>query len=58
MAQGTRPLFAERTVCNECKMNVAIFLDTAPCGLYVDLRFGGPYHLHLQGLKSAEADSA
>jgi hypothetical protein len=32
---------------------VAIFKDTASYGLYVKRRFGGTYHLHLQGRKSA-----
>jgi uncharacterized protein YjhX (UPF0386 family) len=36
------------------KINVAIFLDTAMCSPYVNRRFGGMYHLHLQGRKSAE----
>jgi hypothetical protein len=35
-------------------MNVAIFWDIAPRGLYVDRRFGGTYQLRLQGGKSAE----
>jgi hypothetical protein len=28
--------------------NVAILLDIAPCSQYVNRRFGGTYHLHLQ----------
>jgi hypothetical protein len=30
-------------------MNAAIFLDTAPCSLYVSQCFCGTYHLHLRG---------
>jgi hypothetical protein len=30
-------------------MKVAIFWDIALCSLYTDQRFGGIYHLHLQG---------
>jgi hypothetical protein len=30
-------------------MNVAIFWDIAPCSTYVNQRFGGVYHLRLQG---------
>jgi hypothetical protein len=29
--------------------NVAIFWNLAPCSPYVNRRFGGTYHLHLQG---------
>jgi hypothetical protein len=37
---------------------VNIFWDTriAPCGTYVNRRFRGMYHLHLQGRKSAEQE--
>jgi hypothetical protein len=33
-------------------MNVTIFWDIAPCSPYVNRRFGGTYHLYLQGRKS------
>jgi hypothetical protein len=36
---------------------VGIFLDTAPYSPYVKRRFGGAYHLHLQGRKSAEKET-
>jgi hypothetical protein len=36
------------------EMKVDIFWDTVPCSPYVIRRFGGTYHLHFQGLKSAE----
>jgi hypothetical protein len=35
-------------------MNVTIFWDIAPTSPYVNWRFGGTYHLHLQGRKLAE----
>jgi hypothetical protein len=35
-------------------MNAAIFWDTVPCRQNVNQRFGGTYHLHLQGRKSIE----
>jgi hypothetical protein len=38
-------------VLTEVVINVAIFWDIAPCGPYMN-RFGGTYHLHLQGRKS------
>jgi hypothetical protein len=34
-------------------MNVAIIWDIAPCSLNVNRRFGGTYHLHDEGRKSA-----
>jgi hypothetical protein len=37
-------------------INIVIFRDIAPCSPYVNRRFGGTYHLHLQGLKSVEQD--
>jgi hypothetical protein len=39
-------------------MNVAIFWAIAPCSAYVNKRFGGTYHLHLQGRKSAEQETS
>jgi hypothetical protein len=39
-------------------MNVAIFWDIAPCSPYVNQRFGGTYHLYLQGKKSAEQETS
>jgi hypothetical protein len=38
-------------------MDDAILLDIAPCGPYVNRRFGGIYHLHLQCPKSAEQET-
>jgi hypothetical protein len=38
-------------------MNVAIIKDIAPCSPYINRRFGGTYHLHHQGKKSAEQES-
>jgi hypothetical protein len=35
-------------------MKVAIFWDIAPCSPYVNRSFGGTFHLHLHGRKSAE----
>jgi hypothetical protein len=35
-------------------VNVAIFSDTTPCGLYVNRRFVGMHRLHLQGRESTE----
>jgi hypothetical protein len=35
-------------------MNAAIFWDIAPCSPYVERRFRGTYHLHLQGKELAE----
>jgi hypothetical protein len=37
--------------CNKVMSNVAIFWDIAPCSPYVNRRFGGTYHHHLQRLK-------
>jgi hypothetical protein len=39
-------------------MNVAIFWDIEPCSPYVDRRFGGTYHLHFQGRKSADQETS
>jgi hypothetical protein len=39
-------------------MNVAIFWDVAQCSLFVNRRFGGTYHLLLQGWKSAEQETS
>jgi hypothetical protein len=35
-------------------MKIVIFWDIAPCSPYMNRRFGGTYHFHLQGRKSAE----
>jgi hypothetical protein len=35
-------------------MNAAIFWNIGPCSPYVNIRVEGVYHLHPQGLKSAE----
>jgi hypothetical protein len=38
-------------------MKVAIFWDTALRSPYMNRRFGGKYHLHPQGRKSAEKET-
>jgi hypothetical protein len=38
--------------------NVTIFWDIASCSTYVNLRFEGTYHLHLQGRKLAEQETS
>jgi hypothetical protein len=46
---------SEMSVVRSCHItNLAIFWDVEPCSLYVNRRFGGIYHLHLQGWKSLE----
>jgi hypothetical protein len=39
-------------------MDVAIIWDIAPWIPYVDRPFGGVYHLHLRGRKSAEQETS
>jgi hypothetical protein len=39
-------------------MKIAIFWDIPPCSPYLNQRFGGMYHLHLQGRKSAEQETS
>jgi hypothetical protein len=39
-------------------VNIAIFWDTAPCSQFVNRRFGGTYHLHIQGKKSTEEEAS
>jgi hypothetical protein len=39
-------------------MKIAIFWDTVPCISYMNRRFGGTYHFHLQGRKSAEQETS
>jgi hypothetical protein len=39
-------------------MNAAIFWDIVPCSLYATERFGGTYHLSLQGRKLAELETS
>jgi hypothetical protein len=39
-------------------MITAIFRDIAPCSPYMNRRFGGTYHLHLQGRISAEQETS
>jgi hypothetical protein len=39
-------------------MNVAIFWDIAPCNPYMNHRFVGTYHFHLQGRKSTEKEAS
>jgi hypothetical protein len=38
-------------------MNIAIFWDAALCNPYVNRRFGGTYHLHLERRKSTEKET-
>jgi hypothetical protein len=33
-------------------MNNAVFWDVAPCRCFVNRRFGGTYHLHIQGIRN------
>jgi hypothetical protein len=37
---------------------IANFWDIAPCSSYVNWRFRGKYHLHLQGRQSAEKETS
>jgi hypothetical protein len=39
-------------------MNVAIIWGIASCSPYVNRHFGGKYHLHLHGRKSAEQETS
>jgi hypothetical protein len=39
-------------------MKVAILWDIAPCSPYMNERFGGTYHLHFQGRKSADQETS
>jgi hypothetical protein len=41
----------------EIMLRVLTFWDTAPCTPYVNRCFGGIYHFHLQGRKSAEEET-
>jgi hypothetical protein len=46
--------FVEFEVLTAVVMNVATLWDIPLCSPYVNRHFGGAYHLHLQGRKSAE----
>jgi hypothetical protein len=37
---------------------VSVFWDIVLCSRYMNQRFGGNYHLHLQGKKSAEQENS
>jgi hypothetical protein len=39
-------------------MKIVILRDIAPCSQYMNQRFGGTYHLHLKGGKSAEQETS
>jgi hypothetical protein len=39
-------------------MKTANFWDIAPCSPYMNRRFGGTYHFHVQGRKSAEQETS
>jgi hypothetical protein len=39
-------------------IDIVIFWDTALCSPYVNRRFGGTYHFHSQGHKSAGQESS
>jgi hypothetical protein len=39
-------------------MNLAILWDIEQFSLYVNRRFGGTYHLHLQGKESTEQETS
>jgi hypothetical protein len=47
-----------KTTTNRLKIKIAIFWDIAPCSLYMNRSFGGTYHLHLQGRKSAKQETS
>jgi hypothetical protein len=40
------------------KIKLVIFWDIAPCSPYMNRCFGGTYHRHLQGRKSAEQETS
>jgi hypothetical protein len=42
----------------EVQNNNAIFWDLVPCRYFVNRRFGGTYHLHLQGRKIRKLGSS
>jgi hypothetical protein len=46
-------LLVEYEVLTDIVMNVVIFWDIVPCSLYVNQRFWGTCHFHLQGQKPA-----
>jgi hypothetical protein len=48
--------FFEQCLLAEKKKNVAVFWGIAPCSPYMKRRFGGRYHIHLHGRKSAEQE--
>jgi hypothetical protein len=39
-------------------IHIAVLWEKAPCSTYVNRRFGGTYHLHLQGRKSAKQETS
>jgi hypothetical protein len=50
-------LFAGFEVLPPAVMKFNIFWDIVPCSPYMSLCFGGTYHLHLQGRKSAKQET-
>jgi hypothetical protein len=56
--RGTGYLHVGYEVLTAVITNVIVFWDISPCSPYVNRRFGGTYHLHLQGRKSAEQETS
>jgi hypothetical protein len=48
-------LFVRFEVFTAVIMKNAVFWDVAPCRYFVNRRFGGTYHLHLQGIRNPRA---
>jgi hypothetical protein len=57
---GTKPYTGDHIENIEqlYKLNVATYRDISPCSPYVNRCFGGTYHFHLQGTKSAEQETS
>jgi hypothetical protein len=53
----TIPIYIGFDLLTAVVMNVSMFWDIVPCGPYANRRFGGKYHPHLQGWKSAEQET-
>jgi hypothetical protein len=51
-------IYVDSEFLTEAVMNVEILWDMAACRHYVNSRFGGTYHLHLQGRKSAAHETS
>jgi hypothetical protein len=55
---GKESVIIKYVVRFEVDMNYDIFWDIPQCSTYVNRRFGGTYHLCLQGWKSAEEETS